>query len=389
MKVSEIGLFIFLGLMTAVAPLATDMYLPALPELAESFGISPSLAQLTLTMTMAGMALGQLFGGPLSDRFGRKIPILVGMTVFTLTSYGASEASTPSVLLFFRFVQGFFGSFGLVIARAIARDIKTGTELLTLYSALMMINGLAPVLAPVAGGQILRWTDWRGVFYVLTAIGLLLALSCIPYRETLPKEHRLPRLTAAFRSYPHLFHDSYFMGHCLLEGFLFISFFGYLAGSSFLFQHIYGLSAQTYSLILGVVGVGLLLTGLLPAALAKKVLDDAMLRHSIILSFIASLFLLAGFYFLWPLHLLIPILIITVIPLSITETVSMSMALSRQGKNAGAASALLGFFTVAPGSLTMPLTGIAGEDTALPLGLLMTGGYALCLLSYWKWVHGK
>lgn len=179
------------------------------------------------------------------------------------------------------------------------------------------------------------------------------------------------------------------MGHCLLEGFLFISFFGYLAGSSFLLQHIYGLSAQTYSLILGVVGVGLLLTGLLPAALAKKVLDDAMLRHSIILSFIASLFLLAGFYFLWPLHLLIPILIITVIPLSITETVSMSMALSRQGKNAGAASALLGFFTVAPGSLTMPLTGIAGEDTALPLGLLMTGGYALCLLSYWKWVHGK
>lgn len=156
MKVSEIGLFIFLGLMTAVAPLATDMYLPALPELAEFFGISPSLAQLTLTMTMAGMALGQLFGGPLSDRFGRKIPILVGMTVFTLTSYGASEASTPSVLLFFRFVQGFFGSFGLVIARAIARDIKIGTELLTLYSALMMINGLAPVLAPVAGGQILR-----------------------------------------------------------------------------------------------------------------------------------------------------------------------------------------------------------------------------------------
>lgn len=164
MKISEIGLFIFLGLMTAVAPLATDMYLPALPELAEFFGISPSLAQLTLTMTMAGMALGQLFGGPLSDRFGRKVPILVGMTVFTLTSYGASEASTPSVLLFFRFVQGFFGSFGLVIARAIARDIKTGTELLTLYSALMMINGLAPVLAPVAGGQILRWTDWRGVF---------------------------------------------------------------------------------------------------------------------------------------------------------------------------------------------------------------------------------
>lgn len=99
MKVSEIGLFIFLGLMTAVAPLATDMYLPALPELAEFFGISPSLAQLTLTMTMAGMALGQLFGGPLSDRFGRKVPILVGMTVFTLTSYGASEASTPSVLL--------------------------------------------------------------------------------------------------------------------------------------------------------------------------------------------------------------------------------------------------------------------------------------------------
>ncbi|MGN0953616.1 multidrug effflux MFS transporter [Dialister sp.] len=389
MKLSEISLFIFLGLMTAIAPLSTDMYLPALPKLAEVFGISPSLAQLTLTMTMAGMALGQLIGGPLSDRFGRKVPVLVGMTFFTLSSYGASTAETPSVLLLYRFMQGFFGSFGLVIARAIARDLKTGAELLTLYSALIMINGLAPVLAPVAGGQILRWTDWRGVFYVLTAIGLILALNCIPYKETLAKEHRLPHLSDAFCSYPHLFHDSYFMGHCLLEGFLFISFFGYLAGSSFLFQHIYGLSAQIYSLILGMVGVGLLLTGLLPAALAKKVLDDAMLRHSIILSFIGSLFLLAGLYFLWPLPVLIPILIITIIPLSITETVSMSMALSRQGKNAGAASALLGFFSVAPGSLTMPLTGIAGEDTALPLGLLMAAGYALCLLSYWKWVHGK
>lgn len=111
MKISEIGLFIFLGLMTAVAPLATDMYLPALPELAEFFGISPSLAQLTLTMTMAGMALGQLFGGPLSDRFGRKIPILVGMTVFTLTSYGASEASTPFGASFLPFRAGLFRFF--------------------------------------------------------------------------------------------------------------------------------------------------------------------------------------------------------------------------------------------------------------------------------------
>ena len=152
---------VFLGIMTAMAPLSTDMYLPALPELGGDFGISASLTQLTLTMTMLGMAFGQIFMGPLSDRFGRKLPLLVGMIVFTAASAGACLSENITAFLVFRFLQGFSGASGIVIARAIARDVAEGPELTRFFAILMLVNGLAPIAAPVIGGQILRFTSWR------------------------------------------------------------------------------------------------------------------------------------------------------------------------------------------------------------------------------------
>ncbi|MDD3114896.1 MAG: MFS transporter, partial [Anaerovibrio sp.] len=160
-------MIIYLGILAAMAPLATDMYLPALPELQADFGSSTSMTQLTLTMTMLGMAVGQIFAGPISDLRGRKLPLLAGMVIFMLSSLCCVFADNIYVFLAARLVQGLAGSCGIVIARAIARDMCQGAELTTFYAVLMMVNGMAPILAPVLGGQILLLSSWHGIFVVL------------------------------------------------------------------------------------------------------------------------------------------------------------------------------------------------------------------------------
>ena len=377
-KKSRVLLIAFLGIMSAMAPLATDMYLPALPALSSEFSASTSATQLTLTMTMLGMAIGQIFLGPLSDMYGRKAPLFFGMIVFALVSAGCFFAGSIEPFLALRFLQGFAGASGIVIARAIARDVAQGVELTRFLSILMLVNGLAPILAPVLGGQILIFSSWRFIFAVLAAIGVILALWTLKTQETLAQEERQESMTASFRSFPALLRDRYFFGHCLVQCFVFGAFFSYIAGSSFVFQNIYGVSAQTYSLIFGGIGAGLFFAGLLPARLAGRVKDITMLKASLFVPLIGSILLLAAFSTgSAPLALIIVLLFVTVVPLSVMGTASFSLALSRQGKNAGAASALIGFFSMMLGGVMMPLVGIAGDHTAMPMAILMVTGYGL------------
>ena len=362
-------LIAFLGIMSAMAPLATDMYLPALPELSAEFSASTSATQLTLTMTLLGMAIGQIFLGPLSDMYGRKRPLFFGMIAFAIVSAGCFYASSIEPFLALRFLQGFAGASGIVIARAIARDAAEGVELTRFLSILMLVNGLAPILAPVAGGQLL----------------ILLALWTLKTRETLPAEKRQASMAASFHAFPALLRDRYFFGHCLVQCFVFGAFFSYIAGSSFVFQNIYGVSAQGYSLIFGGIGTGLFLAGLLPARLTGRVKDISMLKTSLLVPLVSSALLLAtllaGFA---PLALTIVLLFITVVPLSVMGTASFSLALSRQGRNAGAASALIGFFSMVLGGVMMPLVGIAGDHTAIPMAVLMLTGYTLGAIVFYS-----
>ena len=384
-KTSRVALIAFLGIMSAMAPLATDMYLPALPELAADFSATASLAQMTLTMTMLGMAIGQIFLGPLSDMHGRRLPLFCGMAVFAAVSLGCCFSDSIEPFLALRFLQGFAGASGIVIARAIARDVAEGVELTRFLAILMLVNGLAPILAPVVGGQLLRLSSWNIIFAVLSAIGVIMALWTLGTRETLPKEQRAAGMAQSFRTFPKLLHDRYFFGHCLLQCFVFAAFFSYISGSSFVFQNIYGVSAQTYSLIFGGIGAGLFLSGLLPARLAGRVKDTVMLKYSLILPFLGSSLLLAAFSLgRPPLPLVISLLFFTIVPLSVTGTASFSLALSRQGKNAGSASALIGFFSMVLGGVMMPLVGIAGDHTALPMAIIMTTGYALGLFVFYS-----
>ena len=200
-KQSYLILTVFLGVLAAMAPLSTDMYLPSLPFMPEEFGVGISMIQLTLTMTMAGMAIGQIFAGPISDMKGRRLPLIVGMGVFALSSLVCVFATSITVFLVFRFIQGLAGAAGIVIARAIARDICEGPQLTKFFSMLMLVNGLAPILAPVIGGQILLFTSWRGIFALLAVIGLVLVGASLLFRETLPPASRISGIRSSFRSF--------------------------------------------------------------------------------------------------------------------------------------------------------------------------------------------
>lgn len=382
-------LIIFLGLLSAMAPLATDMYLPSLPAMSEAFHASTSQIQLTLTMTMAGMAIGQIVIGPLSDRFGRRRPLLICMIVFAAASLLACFAEDLTAFLALRFIQGFSGASGIVIARAISRDVCEGTELTRFFAILMMVNGLAPILAPVIGGQILLFASWRGVFALLTFVGIFQFVQSLRFTETLPQAERAADVLSSLKKLPRLLKDRYFVGHCLLQCFTFGGFFSYLAGSSFLFQEIYGVSAQVYSFIFGGIGIGIMVTGAIPARLAGRVSDEAMLQASLLVQFLASISFFAVLYLSMPITVVFPILFLTIVPLSVLSSASFSLALAAQGKSAGSASAVLGFFQMILGSAMMPLVGIAGSKSAMPMATIMLVCFLLSLIVFAIFVKGR
>ena len=386
MKNSMTFLIIFLGVMTAMAPLSTDMYLPSLPEISANFGISTSMTQLTLTMTMIGMSLGQILGGPVADRLGRKIPLFMGMVGFTIASLVCAVTENIYLFLVFRFVQGLSGAFGIVIARAVARDVVDGPALMRFMAILMMVNGLAPIAAPVVGAQVLRFTSWHGIFEVLVVIGVLQLIATAFFKETLKKDERVRSFSEGFVAFAGLMKNRYFLGHCLLQCFFFGSFFSYIAGSVFLFQNVYGVSPQVYSYIFGGIGIGLMVMGVAPAKMAGAISEIHFLKFSLWVPMIGSVFLLAGIGLGAPIYYTLPVLFITIVPLSIMGASSVSLALSRCGKNAGSASALIGFFNMILGGVMMPVTGIAGSHTAVPMGIIMVVGYFLSLLVFYTMI---
>lgn len=381
-------LTVFLGMLAAIAPLSTDMYLPALPFMMEDFSVTPSMIQLTLTASMAGMAAGQIIAGPASDDMGRRKPLVIGMAVFTLSTIGCIFSSSIYLFLAFRFVQGFSGGAGIVIARAIARDVCKGPALTRFFSMLMLVNGLAPILAPVIGGQILRFAAWQGVFVLLVFIGGALTAGAFAMGETLPARRRAAGgVLSSLKGFGGLFRQSYFMGHCLMQCFAFAAFFAYISGSSFVFQNVYHVSPQGFSLIFGTNGIGLMLSGALTGRLAGTVADWKTLRASLWIAVVGSAVLLASFFAQAPLPVIVVVLFITVSTLSALGTSSFSLAMQSQGRNAGSASALIGFFSMVSGAVMAPVVGIAGSYTAIPMGVVMVLGELGALLSFYGLIY--
>src|SRR5437763_10722880 len=252
-------LVFILGALTAFGPLSIDMYLPALPSLSRDFGTGASQAQLTLSACLLGLALGQVIAFPISDAQGRRRPLLFGLAADTLASLLCVVAPSVFVLVALRFVQGCAGAAGIVIARAIVRDLYSGVAAARFFSLLMLVNGLAPILAPIFGGLLLRFTSWRGVFIVLAIIGTLLLLAAATgLGETLPPERRQSGgVLATITTFRQLLANRSFMGYALSCGLAFAAMFAYIAGSPFVLQEIYGLSPQLFSVIFGTNALGL------------------------------------------------------------------------------------------------------------------------------------
>ncbi|MCK8432138.1 multidrug effflux MFS transporter [Streptomyces sp. D2-8] len=377
-----------LGSLTAVPPLAMDMYLPSLPEVTRSLHAPAATVQLTLTACLAGMALGQLVVGPMSDRWGRRRPLLAGLAVFVVATVLCALAPTVELLVAFRLAQGLAGAAAIVIARAVVRDLYDGMAMARFFSTLMLISGVAPIVAPLIGGQVLRVTDWRGVFAVLTVIGVLIgALVWMRLPETLaPAERHSGGVGEALRSMRGLLADRSFAGYTLTGGFAFASLFAYIAASPFVIQEIYGASPQTFSLLFGVNSVGLVIVGQINGkVLVGRVSLDRVLGIGLAIVITAATALLLMSLGVFGEVGLTPVavaLFVLMSAMGITLPNTQALALMRTKHAAGSASALLGTSSFFIGAVASPLVGVAGEDTALPMAVVQLAAALVALACF-------
>ncbi|WEP00997.1 multidrug effflux MFS transporter (plasmid) [Streptomyces sp. FXJ1.172] len=368
-----------LGALSAVPPLSMDMYLPALPDVTRTLGSSATMGQLTLTACLTGMALGQLVVGPMSDRWGRRRPLLIGLLVYVVASVSCAVAPNVELLICSRLLQGLAGAAGIVIARAVVRDLYDGLEMARFFSTLLLISSLAPVIAPILGGQVLRFTAWRGVFLVLAVIGV--ALTALVWRrlpETLPAERRRGGgVLGALFTMRGLVADRVFGGYVMVNGFAYGALFSYIAASPFVIQEIYGASPQTFSLLYGLNSLGMMVVGRINGKLlvGRVRLDKALgvglgviaCAGTVLLLITGGAFGHAG---------TVPVaccLFVMISALGLVLPNTSALALMRTPHAAGSASALVGVSCFATGAVATLLVGIAGKGTAVPMAAVQTG----------------
>ncbi len=377
----RLRLVLVLGALIALGPLTIDMYLPALPTIADDLGTTSAAVQLTLTGTLAGLALGQLLVGPLSDTFGRRRPLLVGVGVHVLASLLCLVAPNIGVLGGLRVLQGIGAAAAAVVTMAIVRDLFVGRAAATLFSRLMLVLGVAPVLAPTIGGEVLRFTSWRGVFVVLAVLGLiLLVVAAVALPETLPAARRQPLgVRNTLRTYGGLLHDRTFVGLVLVAGLSMAGLFGYVAGSSFVFQEEFGLNEQQFGLLFGAGALFLIGATQLNAALLRRFEPRVLLPFGLVLGTVAgaTLLVLAATHTGGIVGVVAPLwMVLFAVGLVIPN--APALALARHGEAAGTASALLGAIQMGTGAVVSPLVGILGND-AVAMGAVMTGGAVVAL----------
>lgn len=363
-------LLLILGALSAFGPLAVDMYLPSFPSLAAAFATDIEHVQLSLAVYFAGLALGQLFYGPLADRIGRRLPLLAGVALFTLASLGCALAPSLEWLIAARFVQALGGCAGMVVTRAVVRDLCDPIASAKVFSQMMLVMGLAPILAPLMGGLLLKTGGWQWIFLALSLFSALCGLAVALWLpETMPAEQPRAPLRGALGRYRRLFGDGIFLGHALTGGLVMGGMFAYISGSPFLFIELYGVPAEHYGWLFGLNALGFVLVSQLNARLLHWRGPDFWLRRVIWIYLGAALATLGLALHqpaqLWPLAL--PLFGgIACLGAILPNTTACAMA--GQGQNAGVASALLGSlqFCIAAGSSA--LVGVLHDGSAAPMG---------------------
>ncbi len=384
-------LMLVLGGLTAFGSLSLDMYLPALPNIARDLMSTAAQVQLTLTACLLGLGLGQLLSGPASDAWGRRRPMLIGLTVYVVASLACTVAPTAAVLVGLRLIQGLAGAAGIVIARAVIRDLYSGAAAARSFSSLMLVAGIAPICAPLIGGALLQVTGWRGVFATLSVLGVLLLVTVtLGLRETLPPHRRTTAgLGSTLRALRLLATDRAFVGPALAVGLAFGALFAYLSGSPFVIQNIYGASPQVYSLFFGFNALGLMAVTRLNARLVGRVDPRRLLTIGLSITTLAGL----GLLFVTMTHTfglagILAMLFVLVGSFGLVTPNATAVALSQSSQTAGSASAILGTLQFMIGAVTAPLVGVAGRATALPMALLIAVLAGLAMLAFSSLTRG-
>lgn len=379
----RLGYAITLGLLAALGPLCIDLYLPALPELARDLNTPTATAQLSLTAGLLGLGLGQLFFGPLSDKYGRIRPLLLSLVLLLIASIGCALAQDIHQLLLARLFEGLSGAGGAVLSRAIARDMYSGHELTRFFALLMLVNGLAPIAAPVMGGALMAFLDWRGLFMVIALIALMLfILARVKLHETLPVARRSQgSIFSAWAALGQVIMHRPFMGFCLTQGFMMSGMFAYIGASPFVLQQIYQLSPQAFSFCFAANGVGLIIASQVSARLCPLWGEYRVLKGGLTLALISSSSLLLAGLTAAPLPLVLVALFFTVASNGVISVTASSLAMQSQGHRAGSASAVIGVTMFTLGGISVPVTGIGGTSV-LTMTATIFGCYMLAILMF-------
>ena len=385
----RIQLAILLGSLGLLGPFTIDTYLPSFPTIVKNFDTTASLVQISLTSCLLGLGLGQLVIGPMSDVKGRRQPLLIFITLYLLASITCALAPNIYFLIIARLVQGFAAAGGLVISRAIVRDLFSGRELTKFFTMMVLVGNLGPIVAPIAGGGILAFSNWHGVFIALACIGAVLLFTvAIKLEETLPVENRVPsNLPQVLNNFGSLFKDRAFMGYAFTQGFTTAGIFAYVSGIPFVYQNIYEVTPQQFSLLFGTNGLALIIGSQLVGRLADIISERTFLKIGLAISNIAGIWLLIALLLKAPLFAVAVPIFFFVGSISIIGTTSFALAIETQGHIAGSASALLGLLPFVLGSLTAPLVGIAGAYTGVPMGVIIFCSSFLAFLSYFVLVR--
>lgn len=386
---SNLRFAFMLALFSGLGSFTFDMYLPSFPQMMKFFGTSASTIQVSLTASLLGLALGQVAMGALSDVHGRRRPLIVAMIIYCLSSFACAIAPNIGIFIVLRFIQGFAVSAGTISA-AIARDTYHGTELTRFFSLISLMSSVAPLLAPLAGSTIIMFTKWEGVFYLLGIIGFALSIATVwRLKESFPVEKRIrSNFGVMFGSYKTLLRNREFMGYTLAQGFMLGGIFAYVAGTPFVYQKIYGVSPQVFSMLFALNGIVLIVASQVVRKLAGRIPEHRILHVGLGMSFIATITVLIVVLTHGPLFALVISLVGYVASMGTIRPVAFALAMESQGHIAGSASALLGVIPFLLGCVSSPLVGIAGEYSAVPLGIILLSA-SLFSIGCYAFLTGK
>ncbi|TXK18489.1 multidrug effflux MFS transporter [Homoserinibacter sp. GY 40078] len=380
-----------LGALTALGPFTIDLYLPALPMLEQELDVSTSAVQLTLTATMVGFAVGQLLVGPLSDQIGRRMPLIASTILHVVACLGAVVAPDLFWLAVARILQGVGAAAGGVVAMAMVRDLFGGYPLVRMLSRLALVSGLAPVLAPVIGSQLLLFVDWRGLFAFLAVYGLLVIVATTLWvRETLPPEARSARgHSTVGQRYGALVRDRIYVGAVIIAGANFSALFAYLSSSSFLFQEVYALSPQEYGFLFGINSIGVVAGVQISSRLQKIVGPQWIVAGATVLQLVSAVAIItldlsgAGFF-----GIVVPLWFF-ILGCGFNFPAITALALVRHGHEAGTAASLLGAANFGVAGIVSPIVGLFSIANAVPMASVMAISVSIAIAVLWLVVRPR